>query len=853
MKAAMCRSERRAPAWWIPAVGLLCVCAPLLVPPAGAEGDAVFDRLLLSGRAALEDGLYALAEEQFETYVAEVKGEDASAALLLLARTFYEQKKYEKMLELFRGRGGRAKDVADPMAVAFWSGLAEHHLDRQEKALELIERLGEGPPESEYAGRLLRLKAMCLLATGATNAALRAMQTYDTEHPGDAELTANLLDWGRALAGSGDVAGAREVLARLAGGDTNRSEVIEGKLWLGRLLVAGREYDEAVAVLAPQAKAPAADAGTRVQVLFSLGAAHVGMARTNQAVAVYEEALGVATSADTKRDAQRRLGLLLLDSGRLDEALPRLREFVAASPLDAESESMQLRLAGALLDAGRGTEAVTEYQHYLETYSTPEGLAVAYLGKGWALTAVGRHGEGAAALLKAYDLHTDERLRAEALLKVGDAYFENGQVKLAAETYRRVPVEFPGSAHVARAKFQAGECLARIGEPDGAEALFLEVVEAHPGDPLAEEALLRIAGIKRARGQWADAIEAYERVMTVYTNGTHYAEALHARGLVRYNLFRFGEALEDFERVVREYGSSGAAEEAFYMSGLCHYGMGQDSKALDVHTRFREQHPNSDLSGDALFWLGKNAYNRGDHANAETHFLQLVEQYPAHRLADEALLRAGMAASRRDEYVHAIEILSRLVEEYPQSPKVAHARFAQADALSELARFSEAILIHDEIINKHPESGLLELAWGRKGDCQFTLGTEDPSRYAESIESYRIVANSSTAGEDMVLQAHYKIGRCIEKQGRDMDAFKQYYIEVLLRYLEGREKGVWHTEASKVWFTRAAYNAAAIMEGREDWRAMVRVLERVADADVPASQEARVRAEALRTEHWWLF
>ncbi|MBT7068304.1 MAG: tetratricopeptide repeat protein, partial [Verrucomicrobia bacterium] len=220
---------------------------------------------------------------------------------------------------------------------------------------------------------------------------------------------------------------------------------------------------------------------------------------------------------------------------------------------------------------------------------------------------------------------------------------------------------------------------------------------------------------------------------------------------------------------------------------------------------------------------------------------------------DDSLLWAARAAARQKEYVRAIEILGRLFKAYPESDKTAEGRFAQADAFVELANHSAAILIYDEIINKYPESGLLGAAWGRKGDCQFTLGAEDAKRYQESIESYRVVANSPAAGGDEILQAAYKIGRCLEKMARIDEALEQYYAKVVVRYLREGEKGMWHNESAKVWFTRAAFNTADIMESREDWRGAVRVLERVAKAKVPAAEEAAERIKKIRADRWWLF
>jgi len=85
------------------------------------------------------------------------------------------------------------------------------------------------------------------------------------------------------------------------------------------------------------------------------------------------------------------------------------------------------------------------------------------------------------------------------------------------------------------------------------------------------------------------------------------------------------------------------------------------------------------------------------------------------------------------------------------------------------------------------------------------------------------------------------------------EALEHYYTNVMVRFFEDRENGVWHTEASKMWFTRASLNAAEILEAKGDWRGVVRVLERVVEAGVPAAEETRARIAAIKAEHWWLY
>jgi hypothetical protein len=133
------------------------------------------------------------------------------------------------------------------------------------------------------------------------------------------------------------------------------------------------------------------------------------------------------------------------------------------------------------------------------------------------------------------------------------------------------------------------------------------------------------------------------------------------------------------------------------------------------------------------------------------------------------------------------------------------------------------------------------------------LGSEDRKRYEEALRSYNAVVNDAKAGLDLVLQAEYKIGRCLEKEGKTDEAVAQYYARVVVRFLEDKEKSVPQNEAAKMWFTRACFNLADIFEARKEWRQVVSVLERVATAGVPVADETRDRIKRIRAEHWWLF
>ena len=826
---------------------VLTVLILSLYPVSARAGTDAFT----GGRAALEDNLYELAQKQLEQCLSDptpLSPTEFREAGALLARALHAQGKYEDILNDLGPDLRFVKKSTDTDAFVFWRAMALFELGRYDESLAETAAFSTRYADSEYRPRVIRLNAWCRLKKGDTEGALAGLADFDRRYGDHVEAADNLAEWGALLVSLNRRAEARDVLTRLVTRPLTQAAVQEGYLRLGDLLMETGDWSRASNVLVALADQPEAAPDLRATAWYRL--ADIQEAQSNLVAAATNLQWGIkqAASGEIKRRGTLSLGLVRLSQGQVEEALPLLREAIAAAPTDPQAERAQLRLAQYFLGQGLHQEAVEEFQRYVETFTNSLGRATAYEGKGWSLTALARYAEAATAFAKAGSLYTDPGRQADCLLKEGDAHFANAQYKLAATNYEALLQQYPASANVPNALIQLAESLIRSGDVEAAEKRFQELSARFPESAFSEEAMLRSAELKATKRQWPEAIDGFNQVMERYPKGAFRAQALFGRGLIHYQVLRFAEALKDFERVMTDFPQSDVIEEAFYRRAMSLYWVGRDGEALATCRAFLNGYPQSRWAAPALFWIGTYHFNHGEFEAAEKVFLQYVAQYPRQEGADVALLRAGLAAARRNEFVSSVEILARLVKEYPESRKLADARFAQADAMSQLAKYSAAILIFDEIILKYPDSPLVPAAWGRKGDCQFTLGSDDPRRYEESMASYRVVANSATAPLDQVMQAEYKIGRSLEKLGRTDEAFEQYYVAVMLRFLEDRQKGVRHNEGAKVWFARAAFGAATIAEARKDREQAVRILERVVEAGVPAGAEAAERIRQLRPE-----
>lgn len=804
--------------------------------------------LLNDSRAALEDELYDVAHAKLTNYLHKVHAPaEQSEGIILLAQTMYGQKRYQDMLQLLEQNRKLADDSAHADSFEFWLAMANFEQERWAEVASTCRLLDQQYPNSPYHPRSLRLQAWALIKLGEINAAetcfKRFMDLYETTPEGPL----NRLDWAAMLIDAGRIDAARQVLEHMPKTNPETRIGQEHLNMLGRTYLKEHDWGKAHDVYTPLITLRNVPEEYRATAFLAL--AEIAEAQTNlvEAFRLVERGSEQLTDPTLKGICNLRKGKLLLKMDKTEEGITLIRSFVIAQSTNALAREVQLELAQTLLDQGLADKALRAFQNYLETFSDPAGTVRAQQGKGLALFKLGRFRESVQAFENACHGEKNQLEQARNRMYIGHAHIAAGQYKLAIESYSYVQAQWPETPMAEQAEFQIAECWAQLNEPARANALFWNLVDNDPESELTPTALLRIADLDFLQGHTNTA-----RAMYVYVNGTCpppiRARALHGLGLMEYAANRFRPALDYFEQAYRVAPASDVADRAFYLGAWCRFRLGQEEQALAAFRAFTELHPNSTWAPDALFWVYEYEYNHGRYGPAETGFLTVARRYPEGKIADAALFWAGQAAMRQNEFRRANNHFALLIKEYHASLKHPEARYYQATALCELGEFAAAILIFDDLIRLFPNHELNETAWLRKGDCQFTLGKQDPKRYDEAIASYQTILDRPTVTPPTRMQAEYKIGRCLEKAGRIANAFEHYMNAVYLYY-----KTSDHLPGDTVWFTRAAFQAAELKETEKSWRKAAAIYQRVVDADVPASVEARERINRLHNEHWLYF
>jgi len=798
--------------------------------------------VLDTARAALQDGLYAVAQRHAEQALRSGTGAHAEAELILL-EALAGQGRYDELLRRLDGMRGDGRTGAAAEAYAYWRALAL--LNTGDPAAAAAVSDAAKTNAVSFAAALRRVGARARLATGDTAGALALFAEADKSTTNVQVRAENALEWALALDGTGDAEAALQVLKMQAELGISEPVANDGALLRGRILMRLGRAAEATMVFNQLAMNERASEAARVQALVEMSVYTFNSGKTNEAIAYARSAYERAQAPETRRLAGFRLGDLLSSAPEtIDEAGTLIKGLVRESPEQIVSMQAQLKLADALLQAKRSERAASEYRIFLETYPSSSMDAEVLQGRGWALFQMGRYTESSGAFQRAAELATNVLVKAECLFKQADALLADGRYAESAEVYARVPEAFPQSPLADRALYQSAESLERAGLRAEAEARYRQVAERFASRDVAPRALLRLAALQAESSAFDSAIETYTTIISSFAQKAVRSDALMGRGKVQYRTFRFDAAMQDFATVAESDPSR--KDEARYLLTLCLYGLGRDKEARAAAAAYLLDFPESARLPDMILWLGKFDFNRGRFADARRFFLDYVSRWPANAWADAALLWAARAAFGDRDFTGAVEAVTRLVREYPQSARLAEARLLQADALMELARFDEAVLLLEQVIAQAPDSDWAGQARLRKGDCLFTLGADNSQRYQDALTVYRELLQQPGLTATAAMQLRFKIGRCLEKMKRLDEAIDQYYAEVMIRYQEDRAKGVWFDETCSSLFVRAAFNIAELYEQMGQPTQAIGVLQRALQSGVPGAEEARQRIERLR-------
>ncbi|WFB37385.1 tetratricopeptide repeat protein [Kiritimatiellota bacterium B12222] len=540
----------------------------------------------------------------------------------------------------------------------------------------------------------------------------------------------------------------------------------------------------------------------------------------------------------------------LILGGDLENASRLLQELIALYGDQADVARVQLLLARTYAQADILEAARDAYTNYLSVFTDSQGLLEAQMGLATVQERLQEYLKAERLYEKVLnEVPEDSELRALCLLKWADMAFALKKMPVAAERYELFLDDYPDHPEVPSVLIKFAVSLAENEQLPQALNVLSGIRLRYPESEFAEKALMQRAVLLQKGLRPEQALGAYDSYLELYPEGRYVVDAMTDKGITAYRLGLFDLALRQFREVSMRFPDSPRAEQAQSLIGWTNYLLGDDEAARKAGREFIKKYPQSIYAFEVRFWLAELAFNHGEYPQAASEFQKLSQTEVIPALQSKACYLAGRALLADKKMELALKEFRRSRELNPEAPFAADVLFYMGDALTEMGSFDEAILIFDQLIRSYPESYLVYAARGRMGDCQYTLGEKDQSRYLEALNSYKLVEESKSAGLELRIQAMYKVGRTLNALDRKVEAQRQ--LEKMIQFYMANRKSV--GEEASTWFLRAVADVAQSYEQAGEYRSAIKIYEQLRDSGLPQSTEGARRVDDLRREHRILF
>ena len=572
---------------------------------------------------------------------------------------------------------------ASPAARAQAPGAVHAGPDRPQEAFETAKLLHDG---------------------GQYGAAERAFGRFLDRYPRDVRAPEALFYRAESALATDDARAAAALFTRFEARYPGHPLAPRARLALGRYYVDRGDDARAEDALAAAADADGPDA-PRAEAAYLLGLVHRRQGRPDAAAAAFERAARAETP--TAPLALYALGTVRVeqgDWGRAAAAFGRLRDRFPASP---ENDRAGLGLAESLLRDGQWAEGAAEADRRRRSLTGEDAARGALLaGETWLRLGDPR------AVDALNDVPADSRYARRAALAQGRAAVAQQAWEGAVNWFRiaRAGVadraEDDAVAH--EAAYYEGVALKALGQLGDAETAWTRATERRPGGAYAEAALLELGLLRYERRLYAEAAQAFDRLLTASPRGPYAGEAARMLGEAYAAAGQTARAREAFARA-EELGTATAetrAEVAF-QDAYALFLDGQYEPAVGALVAVNRADPAGPRAGEALFWAGESAFQARDYARAEALLRELLDRYPGHARADAARYVIAWTLYQRGQTAEAAGAFERFLSAYTRSgelvPYYADALLRLGDLYTVLGRYAEARQVYDRVATATPD------------------------------------------------------------------------------------------------------------------------------------------------------
>lgn len=445
--------------------------------------------------------------------------------------------------------------------------------------------------------------------------------------------------------------------------------------YMGECAFRTKQYKEAIAYYENTIKADP-DSSSAHKAAYSMAWCYIYMADNDKAADILKQQVENPKSA--VRSASLKTWVdILLNLRKFQEAADSIDKYLFVlsvnDPLKPELAYMRALALYSLNQFGNSERAFKEfldnYKDSPRVYEATYRLGLSYIGQKDFTKAINT-------LLKlAENTKTPADVKEKALYRLGESYFNLGNVKDAGKYFNQIVTKFPKGETRIDALYQLGE-LAYLQESFD-EALTAFSLIAESGKPLASQALFRSGEVAMRAAKIKEAINLFETYLKKYPQASMTDDAKFKIGLAWLELNDDAQALAAFSQLLNSEGYF--RQEARFNIAKIAQKAGSYALAIQNYKAIISEAPESTLVPAATEEVANCLYSLKDYASASESYREALKMRKTESSAEPRIrinLGKSLAADKKATE-GALEIL-RVPVLHPNSPHVAEAYYEAA-------------------------------------------------------------------------------------------------------------------------------------------------------------------------------
>lgn len=332
---------------------------------------------------------------------------------------------------------------------------------------------------------------------------------------------------------------------------------------------------------------------------------------------------------------------------------------------------------------------------------------------------------------------------ASAVLKMGEIFYQQGNLNAARTLFRHVAPHLTADADTKRNLYFTTMSYAMQGRTEKALEGYETFQAAHKGDPIADNLPVALGNMLLGQNKPEEAIRYFDESLEIYPKGRFAGLSVVSKAAAEARLGQYDKAAETF----KDFLSKDPSPEVGVVAQAGLAGVYKDTakwpEAITEYKKVTENYPETPQAVEAQYWIGIATQQTGDNKGALPMLEAFVKEFPDHPLAPLALYSKGGALLAMNQKDEGMAVLAEVAEKYPASQPAPFTFFMRAQHSGSKGEADEVIRLMKEFIEKYPQDDKIFVAY--ESIAQTHVNTGKPE---EAIATYREFAGAYSSSPE---------------------------------------------------------------------------------------------------------